>query len=910
MIGSSTIKWLGLTAGSFLSAFLFGHFFPGLDENPFLTLWAIPIGWLLKPSKGISSFILSTAFYLIFNSAHESAKDLAVETIEALLVFIGVSWIRHLDQKLRKSQTANDQMEETAYNMFAATPVGFSIINEQGVFEFVNPAFCQIYDYKASELIGKSFELLAPMDKKEEYRKFHEQVIAGLKELTGEWTVIKKGGVPISVLSRVVRINGRDGRPKRVSFIIDISDRKKAEDRMAYLATFPEQNPDPVIEFSQSGDVLYRNSSAQRYFPDLGDKIAGHPFLANLEPILFILKNYTQKSVTREVKIDSRYFLQTFTLVKTSTNIRTYSHDITDFRRTQDEMRKLSVAIQQTSNAVIITDIRGNIEFVNSSFERITGYTKEEALGKNPRILKSGLYSRSHYERMWEILASGQSWFGEFHNRKKDGTLYWGEAHITPLKDAEGRIINYLGIQEDVTDRKNMLEALKQSREEAERANKLKSEFLATVSHEIRTPMNAIIGFSTLLSEEETDAEKQEKLRIINLSAQKLLDLINDILDFSKIEAGKIRLDLSEFDVSSMIDSLHRLFSLKVKEKSLTLEVKKSPYFPQKIQGDERKVFQVLQNLLSNAVKFTDQGSIVVDCSRENNFVRIEVRDSGIGIPGEKMEKIFFPFEQADVSTTRKYGGSGLGLAISRNYARLMGGDLNVTSSAGVGSTFIFQFPLNPKDEIPAPAARKPVFETPVVRILTAESDEHSCLVLRGLLEAALLRCDCARSGQEALRMLRDEKYDILFLDTLIPLLDGIAVIDFIRNEAEWKDLVVIALTTGDAHEMAFDDYLAKPLDPEAFNAVLQRTLGRIAKLRQERLRDRRLSSENIITVLKENYAIFRPGRIIDLADSIETTYTDRYHLDLAADLKTAAAQFDTEKLRSIIAGLEKGNNG
>lgn len=909
MIGSPRLQFFLLTGGSMLSALISRFLLPNAFAHHLFTVWSIPLGWFLEPVRAVAAFAVFALSYAALNLDRGLPVDLAIETFEALLVLGAVSWIRGLNRKLLRDRTYYNLLEENVYSMFAATPVGFAIINEHGSFDFVNPFFCRMFGYKASELTGRSYEAIVPPEKIGEFREFHRKVIEGLNELTGEWTVLKNGGETITILSRSIRIIGKDGRPKRASFVIDITDRKRTEDQMAYLATFPEQNPDPVIEFTSEKDIVYSNSAARERFPDLGDN-PDHPFLSNLDPILFLLKEYDQKRAVREIRINGRYYIQTFAQVTNGTNVRVYSHDITDFRRAQDEMRKLSIAIQQTSNAVIVTDIQGNIEFVNPSFEKITGYSKDETLGKNPRILKSEMYSRSHYKRMWETLASGEPWFGEFHNRKKDGSYYWAEAHITPIKNSEGRIVSYLGIQEDVTERKRMLEALKLSREEAERANRLKGEFLATVSHEIRTPMNAIIGFTSLLSEEETDPDKQEKLKIINQATQRLLDLINDILDYSKIEAGKLKLDVSRFDVSDLVDSLHLLFSPKAEEKGLEFRVRKSGDFPAEILGDEHKTSQVIQNLLSNAIKFTSRGSVVVDCSRESDFVRIDVTDTGIGIPAKRLESIFLPFEQASSSTNRKYGGSGLGLTISANLASLMGGDLTVKSAEGEGSTFTFRFPVKAEPKASGPGeSPHPTEGADIklrhlhIRALVAAADERGRFLLKDLLEENGIACDCVAGEGEMLKRLEGSKYDLLIIDDSPASVEDARIVERIRSRSAWNDLVIVSTSAG------ADFLLRKPCEASEFRETMESAVEKIRAIRETRDDDGTPDSIDIIAALRENLSIFSPRRLLSVAEAVEKRQKNAADRGMAERLKAAAAQFDFEALESIISALEKENH-
>lgn len=286
MIGSSRLQFLLLTGGSVVSALISSFLLPNALAHHLFTVWSIPLGWFLEPVRAVAAFAVFALSYAALDFDRGLTVELAIETLEAALVLGTVCWIRGLNRKLLRDRTYYDVLEDNVYSMFAATPIGFAIINEHGLFDFVNPFFCRMFGYKASELTGRSYETIVPSERIGEFREFHRKVIEGLNELTGEWTVLKKGAEPITILSRSIRIIGKDGRPKRASFVIDITERKRAEDHMAYLATFPEQNPDPVIEFTDEKDIVYSNSAAREKFPDLGDD-PDHPFLSNLDPILF-----------------------------------------------------------------------------------------------------------------------------------------------------------------------------------------------------------------------------------------------------------------------------------------------------------------------------------------------------------------------------------------------------------------------------------------------------------------------------------------------------------------------------------------------------------------------------------------------------------------------------------------------
>ncbi len=371
-----------------------------------------------------------------------------------------------------------------------------------------------------------------------------------------------------------------------------------------------------------------------------------------------------------------------------------------DNSRLEAQIRILSTAIEQSYNTIIITDLAGNIVFANKAFESISGYSREEVLGKNPRILKTDHHSPDVYKELWQRISSGDVWRGEFYNKRKDGSCYWENATISPVKDSEGKIINYLAIKEDITSRKATEEKLEAAKAEAEAASRYKSEFLANMSHEIRTPLNAILGFNQILLAEEDNPDKAQKLEIIRHSGETLLRLINDILDLARIESGKLEIEELSFNPHQEFGSTIELFFHKATEKNIQLTYFIDPAMPVKVRGDHLRIKQVLLNLLGNSLKFTPAGGriyveIIKSWSTDSTCrLLFSVTDTGIGIPQDKKEPIFEAFSQADTSITRKFGGTGLGLAISINLVKQMGGILQMESEEGKGSRFYFELEL------------------------------------------------------------------------------------------------------------------------------------------------------------------------------------------------------------------------
>ena len=388
------------------------------------------------------------------------------------------------------------------------------------------------------------------------------------------------------------------------------------------------------------------------------------------------------------------------------------------------ELKKLFNAIEQAAESIVITDKSGIIQYVNPAFSAVSGYVKEEALGKNPILLNSGKNPPGLFKGMWKIILSGNIWKGTIINRKKTGELYYEEMTVAPVLNEQGNITNFIAIKNDVTDRIRSEEEIKQKNSEleearliAESANRAKSEFLANMSHELRTPLNAIMGFSEVLLNNMAGPVADNQKEFINdilESGKHLLSLINDILDLSKIEAGKMELDLSEVSINELIEGSLYMIREKAIQHRIHLQTDMQDDMGL-VTADERKIKQVLFNLLGNAIKFTpDSGTItvrarrvmegtvpdlrtersgVVESGLSPDTIEISVEDTGIGISPEDQKRLFQPFQQLETTLLKKYAGTGLGLNLCKKFVELHGGEIRVESKEGKGSSFIFTIP-------------------------------------------------------------------------------------------------------------------------------------------------------------------------------------------------------------------------
>jgi PAS domain S-box-containing protein len=521
--------------------------------------------------------------------------------------------------------------------------------------------------------------------------------------------------------------------------------------------------------------------------------------------------------------------------------------DITERKEFEQKLEAdrnyLKVLFEHSGSGHLIVSSDRRIVQVNQQFCAMMGYTEQELLGQSVRLLHIDEQHYQDWSPRFKLARNGSTHLTQEHpSLRKDGSVIWcvftGVKLTLPDGD-QGVVWSVI----DISDRKQVEDQLLQAKETAEDANRAKSEFLANMSHEIRTPMNGVIGMVHLLRTTELTSEQQHYLDTIESSSNSLVILISDILDLSRIEAGRMVLENINFPLRQTIKELLASQQYPIQHKGITSRIDIPDGVPDILLGDQMRLRQILLNLLGNAIKFTEQGFVAVSAqtvsrTQSEIILRLSVADTGIGMAPELMKRVFAPFEQADNSTTRRYGGSGLGLAICHRLAELMGGRIWAESREGVGSTFHLELPFVVPEQTESPEhSASPAPPSPLrpLNILLAEDNPVSAEFITKVLERMGHRVVVAENGQQALDSMGQQLFDAVLMDIQMPVLGGVEAVAVIRRDeqATGQHMPIIALT---AHAMdeereqllkqGFDAHVTKPVDLKVLLAALGRLTG------------------------------------------------------------------------------------
>lgn len=735
--------------------------------------------------------------------------------------------------------------------------------DENQTMEYVSDNITRLSGYAINDFISGQYKITDVVHP-DDLKGVLEEIVAfsGEKDKTSfthkPYRIIKKDKSVIWVDERLIITRDSDGRiTKFQGIIIDITERIDAEK----VSKFEKSRARKYLELVDVMMVALDNKANITMVNPKTCQILGYEKAELLEKnwVETILFNEDNVSLNDRLKfIDTNYpdNFENYVLTKSgdkrlivwnktsikddedkTIGILCSGQDVTEQRLSELEKIRLTTAIEASNSSIVITDTKGNIEYVNPYFTKLTGYSLEEAIGQNPRILKSVEIKSEEYKELWETISRGENWKGEFHNIKKSGESYWESAVIAPVKDNSGKIISYIAVKQDITDEIKAHKDLIDAKEKAEESDRLKSAFLANMSHEIRTPMNAILGFSQLLNTPGLPADdKQSYLNIINNTGNQLLIIIDDIINISRIEAGIIDLNEMEFNLNSVVkdtfETLKVSAQLKEVDLSYSVDLKDDKSI---IYTDKGKLSQILINLINNALKFTKAGGYVKFGYRvKSNKILFFVKDSGIGIAQKDQAIIFERFRQIE-HKGKVYGGTGIGLSIVKAFINKMGGKIWLESKIGDGTNFYFELPyqnLYVEDIEVVDIDYHQFYEKLNGKtILIAEDEELNYLLMFEFFKEANVNIMRAENGKDAVEMFKkNSDISLVMMDLKMPVMSGFeatALIKKINPEIPIIAQTAYAMSTDRAKALdaGCDDYIAKPIIFEEFIKLISKYL-------------------------------------------------------------------------------------
>ncbi len=865
-------------AGSIEHRVVFGEVAPGTLAESTDAAGQRVIG-VAEEVQGSDWYVVATLDHALVLAASEAS---ALWIALAALLSVGVTFLltrlvqeRHALRLARVEHDAHRDKLQALQMVGAIAEASTDAIyakDTQGRYVLFNPAASRMAGVDPSYVLGRDDRCLFPLEEAESLIAADREIMANGETLTCEQTLSMPSGSATFLTTKGALLDGNGDLVGLFGISHDITERTRGEDALRQS----ESNYRSLFESMQEafvvGEVIFddvgmpvdwrfvdANPAYRRVMGLSPEEVVGRTVFEvfpGLEWSWF--ERHVHTAITGEpqsfesyVASLDRYFDTQLYSPRRGQFAAVFS-DVTERRAEQDQLRMLSQVVEQSPESVLIVTVRGTVSYANQAFCRRHRLEASVLIGTALSDIDAIGSAHPVFGVLRRMLGEDAVWRGDLVSDGPDGELRFKAATVAPIR-REGVITHHVAVLEDITERKRLADELDrhrhhledlvaqrtseldEARQRAEAANRAKSAFLANMSHEIRTPMNAIVGLTHLLQRDSRDARVGERLGKISASAQHLLRVINDILDLSKIEAGRVELEARDYRLDELLEQVRSMVGEAAERKGVKVSVEVDDV-PEVLHGDATRVRQALLNYANNAVKFTEQGRVTIGVARAvgrggEDMLCFEVRDTGIGIPGDKLARLFRAFEQADASTTRKYGGTGLGLAITMRLAELMGGEVGASSVAGQGSRFWFTAPLVAGDMPEQRASERPVGSVqPGGRVLVAEDNPVNREVILELLADLALEVVAVVNGREAVQACRDEHFDVVLMDVQMPVMDGLAATRAIRGLADGGTLPIIALTANAFNEdrqacsdAGMDDFLSKPVEPDMLAQMLAR---------------------------------------------------------------------------------------
>jgi len=751
-------------------------------------------------------------------------------------------------------------------HIFRLSPNAISISRlDTGVFVDINESFETLLGYSRFELIGKSLKTMNFFENENEHDSITEVLVANSELTQHETRVITKYGKTLEIIASL-RIFELSGEQLVLTMITDITEIKNLKNHLVYtnekLSSILSAMPDMVFVIRDDGTFVDFHSSTIEKLIAPPEQFIGKTVweilprnLAQLTLDNINLSKTTANIVTYNYSVDlpegEHIYEGRMTPMQNNLTL-TIIRDITENRKNEFELKKLLTAVEQSSASIVITDKQAKIEYVNKRFEEVTGYSKEFAIGKNPKINRRGEESVTNFNEMWKTITSGNSWQGEFRNKNDKGEYFWEKALIAPVIDNNGEISHYIGIKDDITERKKIEAELQSALIKVKESDKLKSSLLMNMSHEFRTPLNGILGFSEILLEYYSERPQQKDMveRIIT-SGRRLLTTLDSVLELSNLEASRVESYQEIIDIRSLLVSKKVELVNKANERKLNLiyDIKPGEHL---CFANLKYIKLIIDHLVDNAIKYTQVGSVSLILSTVTeggvDFEQLIVKDTGIGISRDHLNFIFDDFRQVSEGISRKYEGIGLGLSLIKRIISLVNGRTRVNSEQGVGSEFIIEIPtyhvssisiddnsgelviegLNPSNTSNASIVtrRRPL-------ILYVEDNEMNAEIVQMFL-AEQFEVEIAVDGISAIHKTKAKNYRLILMDINLGAgIDGVATVRQIRKNPEYEKTPIIAIT-GYALNKEKDyflkngmtHYLAKPFRKNDLFEVINQALN------------------------------------------------------------------------------------